>query len=638
MSFSKLFEPIQIGTLKLRNRIVMPPMSTRFGSDTGGVTHRYRDYYLERAKGGVGLIIIENTCIEYPRGKGSPTQLRIDNHKFVPALNDLAEAIQEHGAKVAVQLHHAGRLTNTNITEGVELVSASDVGQARSLTIPEIERLIECYADGALRAKMARFDAVELHAAHGYLISQFLSPYINKRTDRYGKDLEGRCRFLVEIVQRIKEKVGNDYPISVRFSADEIIPEGYHLGEAKYVARRMEELGVAILHVSAGLFESKEWTIQPMAFQPGCLTDLIYEVKKEVSIPVIAVGRMNDPCLADKVLQEGKADLIAMGRALLADPELPNKAKRGRLEEIRKCIACNYCIGRGAEGLRIKCAINAEMGREREYQIVQTPSPQKVAVIGGGPAGMEAARVAALRGHHVSLFECEDQLGGQLNLASVPPGKTEIRSLIEYLSHEIYRLGVNVHLSTLPSIDEIKALAPSCVVLATGAVPIVNEIPIEGRKKVYTVNRVLGGERPQGGKVAVIGGGQGGCETAHFLAGSGKKVLLIEMMKDVAMGMEESSKKVLLQSLMKLEVEMITQFKVNRIKTDEALIEGVDAKGKHVRIHADDVVIAIGVRSNTELLDSLQKNFPDVYVIGDSNKPGTILEAIHSGSGVGREI
>ena len=512
MEFEKLFEPVKMGTVTLRNRIVMPAISTKFGSDAGGVTDRYRDYYLERAKGGVGLIIIENTLVEYPRGKVSPTELRIDNHKFIPGLNDLAESIKEYGAKVAVQLHHAGRQTNTNITEGVELVSASNAfcsvtgGKARALKIPEIQMITDSYAEGALRAKIARFDAVEIHAAHGYLISQFLSPFTNKRDDRYGKTMEGRCRFLLEIIKKIKDKVGDDFPIIVRISADEMIPEGYHLPEAKYLAKRLEEAGASALHVSAGIYESKEWIIQPMLLPPGCLTHFASEIKKEVAIPVIAVGRINDPGLAENILRQGKADLIAMGRPLIADPHLPEKAKTGRVKEIRKCLACNNCIGRGSEGLRIKCSINAEVGREKEYKIITALNSKKIAVIGGGPAGMEAARVAALRGHQVVVFEKHDRLGGQLLWAAVPPGKSEIKSLINYLTDEIDRLRVEVKLSFTPTINDIKAQAPDAVILATGSGPILDTFKMIGKKCLFTVDQILNGILPAGKKSSCIGG------------------------------------------------------------------------------------------------------------------------------------
>ena len=638
----KLFEPFSLGKLNLKNRIVMPAISTKFGSDSGGVTDRYRDYYMERAKGGAGLIIIENTLVEYPRGKVSPTELRIDNHKFIPGLNDLAESIQEWGVKVAVQLHHAGRQSNLQITEGMELVSASDCfcsvtgGQARALTIPEIERITDSYAEGAWRAKIARFDAVEIHAAHGYLISQFLSPFINKRTDRYGQNLEGRCRFLLEIIKKIKDKVGHDFPIIVRFSADEMIPEGYHLVESKYLARKMEEMGVAALHVSAGVYESKEWIIQPMSLPPGCLTNLAHEIKKEVRIPIIAVGRINDARLAEQFLQEEKADMIAMGRALIADPYLPQKAQAGRFAEIRKCIACNHCIGRGSEGLRIKCAINSEAGREKEYRLFPAAERKKVVVLGGGPAGMEAARVASLRGHQVILFEKKGELGGQLNIASKPPGKSEITDLVEFLSNEMKRLRVDARLNREPSLAEIKALEPSVVIVATGAQSVSDLFPLIGR--FHSVEEILSGDVPEGRRIAVVGGGQSGCEVAHFLAKQGKEVLLLEMREEIALGMESSSRKILLQDLSALGVETVTGFTVIRADMRKGIIEGRSGNSVPITKSADELVIAVGVKANREGLESIEEEFPELYWIGDCQQPANIAQAIHSAGRIGREI
>ncbi len=389
--FRKLFEPIQIGNIQLRNRIVMPAMGTQLASDTGAVTERLIDYHVERARGLVGLNITEVACVDSPLGKTIVNQLRIDHDRYVPGLNHLAQSIHACGGKIAVQLHHAGRQTSLAVTDGLQSVSASDVeyydrhgippgawvSKPRPLTIEEIEGLVEKFADSADRAKRAQMDAVEVHGAHGYLIGQFLSPYTNKRTDGYGGSLERRMRFALEILQRVREKVGAHFPVIFRISADEMIPEGLKLGEAKVICKTLENAGVDAINVSAAIYESEHWCEQPMATPRGCLTHLSAGIKEAVGVPVIAVGRINDPTLAERILQEGKADMVAMGRALLADPELPRKAREGRLEDIRKCTACNIgCIYRvGWQGLSISCQVNPSVGREREFRIVPADSP-----------------------------------------------------------------------------------------------------------------------------------------------------------------------------------------------------------------------------------------------------------------------
>ncbi|MEM3726324.1 MAG: NADH:flavin oxidoreductase, partial [Candidatus Bathyarchaeia archaeon] len=396
----KLFEPFQIGTMKLKNRIVMPPMGTNFSNEDGTVTQRLTNYHVERAKGGVGLIIVEGAYVE-PRGKGSIKQLGVDHDNKIPGLRDLVTAVKANGAKVALQLFHGGRQSHSSII-GTQPVSASEVpcrltGETpRALTTSEIEELVEVFAEAARRVKEAGFDAVEIHGAHGYLINQFLSPLTNKRTDKYGGDVKKRARFLLEILERIREKVGESYPVLCRINGDDYIEGGIKLEEAKIIAKMLEDGGVDALHISGGIYDSPiPVTTAPMALPHGVMVHLAAGIKKVVNVPVIAVGRLDDPKLAEEILQQGKADLVSMGRALLADPYLPKKIADGALDEINPCIACDECIGRLFFNEDIACTVNAALGREEEYRIEKAKVRKRVLVVGGGPAGMEAARVSA---------------------------------------------------------------------------------------------------------------------------------------------------------------------------------------------------------------------------------------------------
>jgi 2,4-dienoyl-CoA reductase-like NADH-dependent reductase (Old Yellow Enzyme family)/thioredoxin reductase len=639
----KLFEPVKIGKMELKNRIVMPPMTTSFASEMGTVTQRLVDYYAERAKGGVGLIIVEATSVDSPLGRLFPTSLSVDRDLYIPGLNDLAESVQAYGAKIALQLVHAGRQTTLAATEGQQPVSSSDAPssvpgmRARALSGQEVKGMVEKFAEGARRAKVAGFDAVEIHGAHGYLIAQFLSPYINRRTDEYGGDLEGRTRFALEVAQRTRDKVGDDFPLIFRISGDEFIRGGLTLEDTKAISKMMQRY-VDAVHVSAGLRETAYRATQPMALPRGCLVPLAEGIKRAVEVPVIAVGRINDPILAEEILSQGKADLIAMGRALIADPEMPRKAMEGRLEDIRRCIACvRGCSERLMQGLRISCDVNAAVGRERDCVIAPAVRRKRVTVVGGGPAGMEAARVAAVRGHAVVLYEKERKLGGQLNLSIKPPHKEEIQGLIDYLTGQLRALKVRVVLGKEVDGSSVLAGKPDAVVLATGSVPV--EPNVSGLNLAHTVNAwdVLGGKAViKGRRVVVVGGGMVGCEIAELVAGKGKRVSVVEMLKDIAVDVPSRARLLLLERLAELRVEVQTNLKVVEVTREGVVAEDRDWN-RHV-IPADTVVFALGSRANNKLVGSLRGRVPELYLVGDCARPRKIFEAIHEGSHVARQI
>jgi len=509
-----------------------------------------------------------------------------------------------------------------------------------ALTIEEIEALIGKYIMGATITKAAGFDAVEIQGGHGYLITQFMSPYSNKREDEYGRDFEGRMRFPLGIVEGIRMVVGPDFPIIFRLSADEYVEGGLTLEDNKLIVQRLEAAGVDAISVSSGIYESPPWysRIFPAAGMPmGCNVPLAQGIKKVVKIPVIVAGKLGDPVLAEKVLREGKADLIAMGRALLADPELPRKAHEGRLDDIRPCIYCNEaCIGNISRMWRISCVVNPALGREREYAIEPAKRKKRVLVVGGGPAGMEAARVASLRGHKVTLYEREKTLGGQLIAASSPPSKEPIGDLAEYLKNQIQKLGVKVKLGTEVTPALIKRLKPDVVILSTGATPVIPNIPGVRRKNVATAVDILLGRKRAGKKVVIIGGSEVGSELAWFLAEKGKKVTIVEMLGGLAMDMNMFSRFYLLDKLAELNIEMLINTTAQEV-TDKGVV-AIDMEGNKQVIEADTVILATGFRSNDGLERKLKGAIPEVYTIGDCVKPGKIWGAIDSASRIARLI
>lgn len=646
----RLFEPIQIGSMKLKNRIVMPPMCTNFASETGAVTERIVEYYAERAKGGAGFIIVEATCIDSPQGKISSCQLCVDNDKFIPGLSDLTEAVHAYGAKIALQLHHAGRQTLIELTNGKTPVSASDVpyvdsygippgsilAQPRPLTLEEINILEEKFGAAAGRAKLAGFDAVEIHGAHGYLIAQFLSPFTNKRTDAYGGDFNGRMRFALEVIQRVREKVSGDFPISFRFSADEYIEGGINLELAEKIAERLEGAGVDILNVSGSIGETDHLCEAPMAVSPGYMVHLAEAIKKTVNIPVITVGRINNPTFAEKILKDGKADLVAMGRALIADPELPRKTFENKLEDVRRCIACNQgCIYRLMLGLRVKCTVNAEVGKERDFKLTLA-KPKKILIAGGGPAGMEAARVSALRGHKVVVFEKADRLGGQLNLAVKPPYKGELENILQYLKGQLRRLNVKIELGSEVTLEIVEEINPDVVIIATGATPISTGIQGSDEVNVITAWDVLEENKEVGGKVVIAGGKQIGCETAEFLAERGKDVTIVVGFREPAADMEPYNRYLLLRRLSKNGVNFIYNSRVKEIKADTVIVLDNNFNMKTLKVNT--VILALGVLPNNKLLTALQGRVKELYAVGDCVKPAKILEAINDASRIARII
>lgn len=644
VEFKKLFEPICINKMQLKNRIVMPPMHTRFASESGETTDRIIEYYVERAKGGVGLIIIENTCIDWLVGRASGNPIRIDQDIYTCGLRDLVEAVHKYDTKIASQPHHSGRQnTRANIEGGRSPIAPSSIpcGLCKDIpdemTIDDIKRVINQFVAAARRTKQAGFDALELHAAHGYIITQFLSPYTNKRNDLYGGSLENRMRFPIEVVSRVREEVGPGFPIIYRFSAEEKVPGGQQLEESLCLVKRLEKEGVDAFHVSAGIYESITW-IYPD--DPGVLVYLAEAVKKEVKVPVITVGRLGNPLDAEKVLEEGKADLVSMGRSLLADPYIPLKTKLGKTEEIVPCIACNECVGRLFSGWRLGCTVNPLLSKEYKIKISKTHSPKKISIIGAGPAGLEAARVATLMGHKVELFDKREKIGGQLQEASVAKFKEEhLKPLITYYENQIDKLKIEVKLGREIKAEEIINSKPDAVIVATGSIPIIPNIDGIKNKNVYLAVDFLASEQKVAGKrvnignnekIFVIGGGEVGLEAALVLEEKGNKVVVVEITDQIARDLNSVQIEYMNRRLKNSNLAILKNHRVVKIKEGKVVIEDI-ANFEISESDCDSVFIAIGFKPNNNLAMQLTGKVPEIKAVGDCVNIGRLFQAIHNG-------
>jgi len=640
----KLLTPIRLGSLPLKNRIAMPAMATNFANMDGSVSEKLIQYYRARAMGGTSLIIIEFTTVD-SAGRFTQNQLRVDEDRFVPGLARLVESLHRAGAKTFLQLHHSGRrapfpviLTQAIAPSPLPVFPGAPV--PREMNQDEMRHVREAFIQGAVRARRAGFDGVELHATHGYLLAQFLSPGSNRRTDDYGGSPERRARFPLEILRGIKETIGQDFPVIVKMTGDEYTPGGIEIAEALIHARLFAENGADGLCVSGSagslmaIFPQAPGirsTSPPLYIEPACYAHLAARVKKEVHIPVMAIGRINDPAVAESLLTEEKADLIAIGRGHIADPEFARHAPEEVRRELVYCIGClQGCIERSVHWANtgITCAVNPRVGREGEEGGLPAGKTKKIWVVGGGPAGMHAAAILAERGHRVTLYEQKDEIGGNVRNASIPPKKKELLRLIQYLARRLERSGAKIFLLTGVDGEKIRHEHPDAVVIATGAKPRMPDLSGILSSRVLSAEKVLEEKcfQKKGGQAVVVGGGLVGCETALFLAQQGWNVTILEMLEDIGMDVGPILKFYLRRELGEAQVQIRVRTSVCAI--EETGVVGRSPEGAETTYPADLIAVAVGYEADRRLFAEIRNQVRETYLIGDALSPRKILEAM----------
>ncbi len=650
-ALERLFTPISIGGMELRNRIAMAPMTSGWPARGGLMPEKMVDFMEARARGGAGLLILETVVVD-KRFPYIGHSLGLWEDAQILAFKRLVDAVHRHGARLTPQISHPGP-ESFSFIKGVQPVGPSvclckGTGQVcRELTVEEIGQIVVQYGEAARRAREAGADGVELHAAHSYMLAgSFLSPWRNKRSDDYGGDADGRLRFAVEVLQSIKQRAGSDFPVIVRISGDEHIAGGRTLADTLYMAPRLVDAGADAFEVSGGVMPETAWRIMPPnGTALGLNVPAAAALKEVVDVPVLAVGRINSPQLAEDILRRGGADIVSMGRALLADPDLPNKARDGRCEDIMPCTGCSLgCIGEQAQLRSMTCVINPMVGREKEAELTPAAKTKRVLVAGGGPGGLEAARVAAMRGHEVTLCEKSARLGGQLNLAVIAPAKQELVTWIQYLARQATKAGVRIELNREVTPELVEGMAPDALVVATGGIVATPPIPGADQPKVVSAWDVLTGRvAPMRSNVLIIGGGSVACEVADSIAGgdenfmdAGNRVTIVEMLADLAHEETAGPRTLLMQRLREKGVVALTSTTVKAITADGAIV--VRDGREETLSGMDHIVLACGTRPVDGLSVPLAGKVGEVHVIGDAKKPRRALEAIAEGSEVGRAL
>jgi 2,4-dienoyl-CoA reductase-like NADH-dependent reductase (Old Yellow Enzyme family)/thioredoxin reductase len=638
-----ILQPLNLGSLTLPNRVVMTAVKLGYGAQNGEVNDRHIAFYVRRARGGVGLITSEPMYVLL-NGRELPTQLGIHSDELVAGLQRLTGSVHEAGGLMMAHINHAGRAANPKLVPAGELVSASEVlcpaNQVipRALTVSEISEIVTAFGKAAHRAKEANFDAIEIPFSHGYLIHQFLSPHTNHRRDEYGGTFENRLRFGREVITAMRQQVQGDFPIVVRLNAADYVEGGLKIEDAIAIAHDLKDLEVNAISVTSGtMCESVPYCLYPSGTPKAHLLPMATRIREATELPVIVAGRIRSPSVAREALIAGQTDLIGLGRPFLADPSWVHKVEIGDEQAILLCAACHQgCLAQLRKGQGTHCMFNPLTGRESEIQITNAGNPRHIMVVGGGPAGLEAAHIAALRGHQVSLYEKENRLGGQFHLAAQAPHKEEFLDVIRYLSMMVARAGVDVHLGAHVTPQMVANLHPDAVILATGGIPLT--IPFPGLSEtcwLLASDLLEGTAQLETPSTLVIGGGLVGLEVADLLASRDKTVTLVEMLPEVGGDMDLLAKSMLLGRLQGQNVVIHTSTKVTRFTRDMAFAQQNDCP---IQIPIETVVIAVGVRPNRELVDALEQSELEMYVIGDAVQPRKAIEAIWDGFEIGLKI
>ena len=645
--FPHTFSPMSIGNVELRNRTVVPAMDSGMLEVDGSVGQYALDYYGARADGGFGMVIVEIAAVQ-KIGVGMPNEPNIWDDSALPGLTKLAERINAGGAVSAIQLHHAGRETNSALT-GEQPVSTSSVPcpvnreTPRELTTEEVYELVSDYGDAALRAKRAGFSMIEIHAAHGYMGGQFLSPRSNKRIDEFGGDIYGRTYFLKLVREDVRKKCGDDYPVIIRISMTEDRIGGPDQNSTLLQAMLLESYGYDALHISAGSYGSWETIVPPPSWGHGWNLDGAKRVREAVDIPVIAVGRINEPHLVEMALSKDYADFVALGRPSIADPAFPNKMKEGRLLDIVPCISCTQrcmtfndptTLDEGDFG--VSCMFNPFSNNRAEMRPVPAEEPKKVMIVGAGPGGLEAAHVAAGRGHDVTLYDAgpRNEAGGQLRIAAYPPFKQELVRPIRHWLHKIDQTGVKQEWGVTVTNELIREVEPDVLIIATGSEPVTPPIPgADGENVVQAVDVLLG--EPVAGKIMVVGGGETGVETAEYATDYCDEIVLVDMLPSIAEEMYLTVRDAFIKRLKTLPIDVMTETRVKEFLPDGAIVE---RNGEEIRIEGcSKIVLATGVKT-AQVLEGAEALVPQVHRIGDAKEARNAVSAIWEGANVALNV
>jgi 2,4-dienoyl-CoA reductase-like NADH-dependent reductase (Old Yellow Enzyme family)/thioredoxin reductase len=633
IKFDHLFAEGKIGNLKTRNRIIMSALEPGFADGNGNLqTNETAAYYSLRARGGTGIIITGNIAVT-PNGRASNVQGGIWSDEHIAPFSKVAEAVHKEGGLFFIQLSHAGREVHPFLDWKPVAPSAIQSPTLRSepeeLSVQGIKEIINAFADGAERAVKAGADGIELHGAHGYLICQFLSPNMNKRTDNYGGSTHNRARFAIEVIEAIRKRVGKEYPISFRLSADEYIPDGIKLPEAIEYSGMLEEAGISLLSVTACNYESANYNLPNYYLEEGCFVELSRKIKKEVSIPVTVVGRIRTPQLANDILKAGDADFISIGRALVADPYFSLKAEKNKEKQIRPCLSCNKCIDSLSKG-SICCAVNDSLREENWPPVYKEANGKKAFIAGAGPSGITAAQALAVEGFDVTVFEKEDHCGGKLNYADLPPRKYPFEEYKNWLSRQLEACPAKVRYSTPLTTDIIESEKPDLIIIATGAHDAPPPFEVLPDTVTLTVEEAFSTPEKLGSTPAIIGGGGEGSELADFISENEQKVTLLERKRKLASDILPSVRHFLMERLENKGVTIIPRFKVSKI--GPGFIEGQrGTKGTDRLDGFSAIILATGLASDVALADNLKEKGYSVHIIGDALAPGSIMEAVKDG-------
>ncbi|HFJ9434344.1 FAD-dependent oxidoreductase [Bacillus thuringiensis] len=645
-----LFKSLNIGNMRLKNRIVMPPMGTNFGKADGEISDDHIKYYEQRAKGETGLIIVENVCVDFPLGSNGTSQIRIDHDRYIPKLYTLTETLHRHGTCVSIQLNHAGASATSERIGGIQPVSSSNIQSEEDGDVPrplereEIYKIADNFGKAAKRVRMAGFDAVEVHGGHSYLICQFLSPLYNKRTDEFGGNYENRARFARLVLEKVREAVGASFPISFRFSADEFIQGGNTLEDTLIMLEYLEK-EIDIFNVSAAVNDSLHYQIDQMSLPDGWRSYMARAFKEKFSKPTIITGNIHDPLVGEKILIDGDADLIGSGRGLIADPQWPMKLRNNQIEDIRKCISCNIGCSGHRMGLNrpIRCTVNPDLINEDEYKELQVNQHTNVVIIGAGTAGLEAACTAAEVGCQVFLLEEKEYLGGLAKEISRLPEKNRIADFPKYLEKRAEKLKNLIIFTRRKASDEqIEIFKPDIIVNATGSKVLCP--PIKGLKecidqeetKVFTINKLLEGidnfQETVGKRVVIVGGGAVGLDVVEYFSKRDSIVTIIERLPTVGSDLDIVSKTSILQLMEETNVEILTETTLVEVKNSSFI---VNLNGENREIFFDYGFICLGMKEENSTLVNIQKRFSsknvEIINIGDSRQPRKILEGIQEG-------